>query len=482
MASLGHSGARGAIVGVSGQVAKLGINLVSLVVLARFLSPRDYGLVAMVMAIIGVAELIKDMGLSTASVQAKTLSKQQQSNLWWVNTALGLLCTLVAVALAPVLSWLYQEPTVIQITLVMSSIFLISGAATQYRTDLIRKLQMGRIASIDLTAGIISLAVAFVLAVNGAGFWALISQQLISNIFTLIFLGLWAGWLPKKYDRSVSVKPFFSFGIPVFGSSILTYAAGNLDAVLVGRFFGTGELGFYNRGMQLIRLPMNQIRGPLGSVALSTLSKVQDDDDRFRNLVTKAQSVFLYPVTLIGFLIAITADELIPLLLGEKWLAIIPFVVIFAVGDAISNLSSAGSWIYLSKGKSGALFKYTILSAVVRIVLFVIMLPWGLHAVASVYAIAPLFLWPLSLFICAKATGFNTMPLYLNSLRILLVAASSALFAWSTVNLLHLNNTIALLVLHTVIYALALGLLTLIPRVRKDYLELINTFKGIIKR
>ncbi|MFW0108317.1 lipopolysaccharide biosynthesis protein [Rothia sp. P7181] len=482
MASLSQLAGRGALLGSAGQFGKLAINLASLVILARMLSPHDYGLLAMVTAVIGVAELIRDMGLSTAALQAKTLSFEERNNLWWANTGLGVLCSIGAASLAPLLAWVYNEPDVLTITLCLSLVFTISGAATQYRTDLTRNLQMGKIAAIDLLSGLCSLIGAIYIAHIGGGYWALVFQQVSTNLLALLCLSYAAKWLPRFYDRTVSIQHFFKFGFPIFGSSLLTYWASNLDTTLVGKFFGTVSLGYYNRGMQVIRLPMNQIRNPLTSVAISTLSKVQDDEERFNNYVTKAQVAFLYPITLISLWIAATAQDTIPLLLGVEWSQVIPLVIIFAVGDAISNLSSAGGWVYLSKGKSYALLQYTVISTVTRIVLFCIMVPFGLYAIASVYAIAPTFLWPLSLYICYRATGYSTKRLFFTSLRIIISCGIALLTTLYVGYYVIPGSGIIHLMITSFVYLSAFSIvILLVPIMRQDFLNAINTLRNSIK-
>lgn len=484
MSSLGVKGARGALIGTFGQFIKLGVNIASLVVLARLLSPHDYGLIAMVTAVIGVAEIIRDMGLSSASIQAKHLTSIERSNLWWANTAIGLFCALGTAILAPVLVAFYNEPAVLYITLALSTTFLFNGATTQFRASLVRELRVKPIAYSDISASLIAFFVALYCALTGAGYWALVLQQILGACLSFVFIAFSAGWCPQAYNSSVSIKPYLKYGLPLFGSGVLTYAASNLDVTLIGRFYGTTLLGQYNRAMQLIRMPMNQIRNPLGSMALSTLSKVQDDNQRLVEFAGKAQLIFLYPITLLGMYAAATAAETVPFVLGSRWAEIAPLVAIFAIGDSISNLSSAGGWLYLAKGRSGTLFKYTLLSALVRITLFVFMVPFGFMAIASVYIIAPMILWPISFYICARTTRINTLPLFLTSLRVIILAGFALGASWSAKSFFDFRGSPLLtLTITSLIYiAIPLLLLMVIPRYRKDFMVCLKTLKSILGR
>ena len=200
--TLGKAGGRGALNGLVGQFGKIGVNFISLVVLARLLSPDDYGLIAMVVAIIGIADLFKDMGLSTASIQAKTLSDSQRSNLWWINTSLGALFGLIIALSAPVMAWFYGRPEILWITLTLSFNFFISGASTQFRISLVRNLRMGILTIIDLFSSTVALLMAFLVAYSGGGYWAIVTQQLGNSIISLALLSISAGWLPGRWDRT----------------------------------------------------------------------------------------------------------------------------------------------------------------------------------------------------------------------------------------------------------------------------------------
>lgn len=461
--NLGVSAARSALLGSSGQMIKLVVNFASLILLSRILSPEDYGLTALAFALIGIAELIRDMGLSTASIQASKLSDQERSNLWWVNSGLGLACTLVSWAAAPLIVAIYGEPELLLIVMAMSTVFTLSGMATQYRVTLIRQLHYGRLSSWEVLCSLLAFISALVIALLGGGYWALVAQQVINNLLVLIGLQFMAGWFPQRYDRTVSIKKFFTFGLPLFGSSVLTYVGGNLDTALIGKYFGTATLGSYNRAIQMVRMPMNQIRNPLGNVALSTFSKVRDNKEAYRASVLKAQALYLYPIVFIAVWIALNSHDVILLLLGDKWEESISLVAILAIGDAITCLSSAAGWIYLSEAKSGALFKLTIFSTFLRIGLFILAIPYGVDAVAAVYGLTSLIMWPLTYIHCAKTTGFGTMAMFMVSLRVFCAVTAAALIAYFVGTLSFFNTHMILhLVAVSAIYGLAFLLVSLL--------------------
>lgn len=481
--SLGAKGGRGALYGIAGQFGKLGLNLISLAVLSRLLLPEEYGVVAMVTAVVGIAELVRDMGLSTAAIRADSLSAEEKSNLWWLNTGLGALCMLAVMASAPLLGMFYGRSDVVGVALVLSVTFLIGGMTTQYVVQLARDLRFGVQAVINIVSLAVGVAVAIVMALIGAGYWALVANQLISGVLGLVLM-VWAvRWLPGRYRRDVPMRQFFGIGLPVFGANVLTYVGSNLDAMLVGRFFGAGNLGYYNRGMMLVRMPLNQLRNPLSTVALATLSKVRDDGPTYLRYVSKAQITVMYPIVFLGTLVAAGAEDGVRVVLGEQWVPIAILVTFFALGDAVNTLPSSGSWIYTADGKTLALMKYTIFSSVLRIVLFVVMIPFGLTAVASVYLIAALINWPISILWCQHATGRRLGGIFLESLRVFLVfAVVFAVTATVAYVLPEWNSLIRMFILLAV-HAAALALIVaIVPPVRKDAQTVLSTLRTALGR
>lgn len=478
MSELGAQGARGAVVSLAGQAGKLLLNFVSLVVLSRILTPRDYGLVAIVLAIVGIGEFLRDMGLSTAAIQAPEVSTAQRSNLWWWNTALGTAAGLICGALAPVVAHVYAHPELVPIMLCLSANLVIAGATTQFRVDLVRRMAFGRIAACDIAASSIALVVAIVAAVLGSGYWALVAQQSVTSVLSLTLIARVARWRPRTYDRSVSTRSFMAVGLPAFGSSVLTYLAGNADTALLGRTAGSTVVGVYNRGIQLVRFPMNQLRSVLNTVALSTLSKVQSDRELYLRYLARAQLPLVYLVGVAGTWVAVNARDLVPIILGRQWGEAIPVVALFAMGDAIATLASAGAWIYLSSGNTKALMRYTIGSSALKVVMFVVASPFGLVPMAGVYAVSALILWPASLVICGRQTGVHTGGLLRASFRVFAVFVAAGGGTFLLLILLHPTHGWLRLAVSTAIYLAILALVTLIAEpVRRDLLAIVGVLR-----
>lgn len=476
---LGATAARGAVQTLAGQGARLVIQLGSIVILARLLPPADFGLFGLVLAVLGVGYLLRDAGLSSAAIQAVELTQAARSNLFWLSTGIGAILSILTLGVAPLMGWVFQSIDMVWITLGMAPTFLLSGVAAQLQADLTRRMRFAVVAIIETVASGFGLAVGVLVALLGGGYWVFVAQQVLSGLLSLILLWSVSRWLPSHYDRSVNMRPFYSFGLPLLGTQMVQYLANNLDSVTIGRFLGVDVLGHYNRAMQMTRVPLNQIRTPLGNLTLSVLSRLQNDDDRFLRFVDRGQKLLAWPL-LIGIgLVIVLADEAVLLALGPDWGAAVLFFQLIAAGEGFNTLSLPGSWIYSSRGYTAALLRYTIFSAVVRIVAIIIGLQWGAVGVAVAFAAAPLILWPISVAWIGRVAGLPLAGILLTSIRVGVCVAAATVCGLVCRGLVEPTFGPWL---GGLVFLLLMSLCLLWRSVRRDFGEVVQTAKQILSR
>jgi O-antigen/teichoic acid export membrane protein len=472
--SLGRRAAHGVLAVGTGQAARILLQIASVVVLARLISPREYGLVAMVTVLVGVGEILREMGLSSAAIQSRTLSRAQRDNLFWISAGAGLLVTVVVALAAPLLVVLYGQSEVLGICLALAPTFLLSGLAAQYRAGLTRDLRFKALAACDVACAGAALSVGVVAASFGLGYWSLVLQQLSSGLFALVALALTAGWLPGLYDRSAPMAQLLRFGFSVLGSQVITYTSVNVDSVLVGSTYGARDLGFYNRGMQLVRTPLNQLRTPIGTVALPVLSRLQDDPRRFMEFVSSAQLAVGYPLLAgIGWFIA-CGENAVRLALGPAWLEATPVIQLIAAGEGVSTLMFLASWMYISLGLGSALVRFSAFTLVFRLCLLIAALPLGLLAVAAVGVVGPLMVLPIALWQVGRSTGLPTQVLLWQAAGILAVVTSVSVVTASYVRAFDGLPDPALLLTAAVVQLAGLAVAGLIPPVRRQMSQVLT--------
>lgn len=465
---LGSTAARGALVMLAGQGMRVLLQFASVVALARLLTPHDYGLIAIVVVIIGVGEIFRDFGLSSAAVRAPELTRDQSTNLFWINTGIGLVLGAGLFALAAPLAAAYGQQDVLEVARAMASIFVLNGLTTQFRTLLVRSLRFRWLATVDVLAAAIALAVAIAAALLGWGYWSLVAQQITQALVLLAGATIGARVLPGLPRRDVSVRSFLRFGGNLVLSQVVNYATNNVDTAVVGFVHGATSLGLYNRAHQLVVTPLSQVQAPVTSVAIPVLSRIQDDQARFSAYLVRGQLALGYPISLGLGLVAVAAEPITELLLGEQWLAAVPLLQLFAIACMARNLAFVGYWVYVVRGLSGSLFRYSLVTGTIRVACVVVGAHWGVVGVAAGLAVAPWLAWPISLLWLSRVTTVPTRALYLGALRIILVAvltSGTALLANTVISTGSAASSIALIGAAIVT---SLGLLCLVPAIRED--------------
>lgn len=466
--SLGSTAARGALITLSGQGIRILLQFAGVVVLARLLSPHDYGLLAIVVVIIGIGEIFRDFGLSTAAVRAPELTGGQRTNLFWINAAIGVMLGGVLFAISGPLATAAGHIEVQSIARAMTAIFILNGLTTQFRAHLMRDLEFRRLAIIDVIAPALALAVAICTALLGWAYWSLVAQQITQALAVLIGTAIGARWIPGKPERNVSVRPFLRFGANLVLSQLVNYGTNNVDTAVVGFAYGPTSLGLYNRAYQLVVTPLSQIQSPVTSVAIPVLAKIQGDQQRFSAYIVRGQLALGYPISLGLAGVAVAAEPITRLMLGEQWLAAVPFLQLFAAAGIARNLAFVGYWVYVVRGLSGDLFRFSLATGVVPVICVAVGSQWGVVGVAAGFAIAPWLTWPVSLLWLSRVTAVPTRSLFAGALRIISVAGVSAGAAFSVTEALpDIPSLLSIAVTGTVIAAVV-GLLCLIPTIRGD--------------
>ncbi|QIG38555.1 lipopolysaccharide biosynthesis protein [Microbacterium sp. 4R-513] len=434
--SLGRTASRGAVVTFGGQVIRITIQLLGIVLLARMLSPTDYGVTAMVLAIIGVGEILRDFGLSSAAIQAKTLTAGQRANLFWINVGIGAALTVVVIALAHPIADFYGDDRLVLVTIVLSSTFFLNGFATQFRADLNRSFRFGALATIEIAAQALSLVIALSLAALGWGYWAIVAQQVLQVFFQAVALPIMGGWWPGLPRRGEQMKPLLAFGGGLVGAQVLNYASRNVDSIVIGRAFGAQSLGYYNRAFQLMLLPLNQINAPSTRVALPTLSRLQDQPKRYGEFISFGQTVLLNIVSLVlGFSVA-QATDVIAVALGPQWAPTVPLFQILAIAGFFQAAAFASYWVFLSQGLTTPYLWYTIWTRPFVIGLIILGALWGTEGVAAMYLASTALLWPIGLLWLRRRSTAPLLRLFLNGLRTLIVYGLAAAASYASTLLL----------------------------------------------
>jgi PST family polysaccharide transporter len=393
--NLGGRTARGGAVAITTQALKFFITIGATSVMARLLTPQDYGLIGMVAFVTGFVSTYKDLGLSAATIQKPEISFDQISTLFWVNMALSVGITLFTVLLAPLVAWFYGEPRLTWITIFTASGFLISGLAVQHEALLRRQMRYFALATNGLLSLIVGYIAGIFMAWKGFSYWALVGSQLaVVSTSTAI---TWAvcRWKPGWPKRGTGVRSMIRFGGNLTGFATINFFARNLDNLLIGRFWGAQQLGLYSRAYQLMMLPIDQINEPITSVAVPSLSRLLDSPEDYRRAYLRMlEKIAFLTMPAVALMIA-TSDWIVAIVLGAQWREVGTLLGILGVAALIQPIANTTGWLFVTQGRTNDMFRMSMWGGPISMASIVVGLPWGAVGVATSYTVTHILGTPI---------------------------------------------------------------------------------------
>jgi PST family polysaccharide transporter len=407
MKDLKHRAIRGGFARVCAQAATFVLRIGSLMVLARLLEPRDFGLVGMVTVVTGVLSLFRSFGLSTAAVQRADVTEEQSSTLFWINIAVGGMLGVFLLLMAPLLASFYHEPRLFWVSYVLASGFLFNGAGVQHLALLQRRMHFTTLARIDIVSLVASIAVGIGMSVGGYGYWALVGMTVTLPLVSTIYAWKAAAWIPGMPHRGVGIRSMMRFGGVVTANGLVVYIAYNLEKVLLGRFWGAEAVGIYGRSYQLVSIPTENLNSAVGDVAFSTLSRLQNDPPRFKSYFLKGYSLVLALTIPATVACALFANEMIFVVLGPKWQDAAAIFRLLAPTILVLALINPLGWLLYALGMVGRSLKVALVLAPLVIAGYVLGLPYGPKGVALGYSTV-MALWMVPhIAWCVRGTGIS---------------------------------------------------------------------------
>jgi O-antigen/teichoic acid export membrane protein len=471
---------RGGLARLCAQGATFILRIGSLMILARLVGPKDFGLVGMVTAFTGVLTLFQDFGLSSAAVQRTTVTDEQISTLFWINILIGAVLALVGLAMAPVIAAFYQEPQLFGVTAVLAMAFLFNAAGTQHSALLQRQMRFTALAVIS----VISLSVGTVIAILGAkagyGYWAVVSMTVTPPIIGTIGLWVTSGWVPGMPKKRAGIRSMMHFGGSVTLVGLLVYVGYNAEKVMIGRLWGADAIGIYGRAYQIVNIPVANLNSAIGEVAFSALSRLQDDPIRFRSYFLKGFSLILGLTLPITIACAFFADDVVFVLLGPNWRDAAAIVRLLAPTIAIFAIINPLGWLVFALGWVSRGLKAAPVLATLMIAGYVAALPYGPKGVAFAYS-GVLTLWVIPhIWWCVHGTAVSLRDILVTVTRPLAASIVAGGFAFG-VRLICGDSVSPLprLVLEVGVLVVAFyGMLLFIAGQKTLYLDLVRGLMG----
>lgn len=385
---LGGRSVRSGAVRLSGQAIQVILGIGGGAVLARILTPSDFGIFAMAISLVAFIGWFRDFGLPMAVTQGEEMSSVATTALFRVSLKLSLGVSLFVALMAPALAAFYGETRLIAVTLVMALGLLAMGVSIVPEGLMIRRMRFGALSAIDIGAVAGGLAAALTIGALGGGYWALVAQYVLLGVIRSAAACLACGWRPTRDrddDASTSLRSVLRYGRQLTLTRILQYFGQNTDRILIGYTAGPTTLGLYDNSFRWARYPAIQVFGPLRNVIVSALSRLQEDDARYRRAF-RLGALPTYSVVLpaLAYMV-VDAPHVILAVLGDQWLEAAPLFRFLAASAIATSVRSSTVWSYLSEGRTDRQLRWEMLSAPTLIVAVVVGLRWGVLGVAVAF-------------------------------------------------------------------------------------------------
>jgi O-antigen/teichoic acid export membrane protein len=366
-----------------------------MVVLARLLSPEEFGLVAILTAVFSVGAVFQELGLSAATVQRTNVSVQAISTLFWINTGIGGLLTIAFAVLAPMLANFYGRPELTLLCRVTAATFVLNGLAVQHRALLQRHMQFGAQARVDLLSSIAGGICALLLAWRGCGYWSLAGQILVTDATTLLLLIRATRFVPIRPAMTADVWEMLRFGSSLFGFNVLHCVSQNLYIALLGKTVGATAAGIYTRGFALASIPQGFLYSASAYVALPKLSKIKGVDLDFASFYYRGIQLLTLVTAPIAAFFAIFGDLITLCVYGQQWGEVAALIQIFSLGLAVAPILHSMGQIFVSRGEPHRMLRWGLVSSSVMTTCTVLGLHWGPQGAAWGWSLSMVvLLWP----------------------------------------------------------------------------------------
>lgn len=421
------------VVTVASQGIQFLLTLGSTMVLARLLTPRDFGLLAMVYTVTNFLMVFKDAGLSMATVQSEGITHAQVSNLFWINVAVSGFASIVVAASAPLVAWFYHEQRLAGITLALSINFLLAGLAVQHMALLNRQMRFKVIAVIQVVSLLAGILTGIGMAWMNCGYWSLVGMTLGTSIVALLMAWYASSWRPQFFTRRSGTRSLLHFGANLSAATFLNLLSRGMDSLLIGRFYGAVSVGLYTRATAMLFRPLQQFMTPISAVCVPAFSRLQTQPERYRrNFIQLFEITGLTSFLFSGMFFAL-ARPLTLVVLGRKWENAAPIFAALSFAALQIPLTACISWLFTTQGRARDLFHWSIISGFMTVGSYVAGLPYGPAGVAIAFSTSAMFIQvPIYYWMAGRKGAVSTSDLWVGFLKHVPVWIIVTAVAWLT--------------------------------------------------
>lgn len=438
--SLKQKAAAGMVWTAFQKYSKIGIQFVSGIILARLLTPYDYGCIGMLSIFMVLAEAFIDGGFGSALIQKKCPTQVDYSTIFWWNIGMAFLMYAVLFLSAPAISRFYEIPLLCNVLRILGLVLFIYAFNIIQRNQLKKKLNFKLLSIVSVSTSIIALSITILMAYKGFGVWALVAQNLIvAGIPSLVFW-FYVKWRPKLVFSWLSFKELFSFGFYMFMTHLVNNFAGKIQGLLIGKYYSPTTMGYYSKAMGTENLASQSISQVMTQVTYPLYAEVQDDKFAMVNMIKRLTSSIAYLTFPLMFILLLTAKPLFVLLYSDRWLQSIPYFQILCIAGIAVCLQAVNLQTIPAVGKSKAMFVWTLIKRAVGLSVMVGgLFLYGMKGLLFGAVFNAWFSYFVNICLVSKYIGYRWTQQLFDLLPIFLVAVIAAIISYGVGCLLQLN-------------------------------------------
>lgn len=447
--------------------------------MSRLLSPSEFGLFGMLTVLSSLASLLVGLGLAHAIVQNQSLEQRDLSTIFWLNLFLGICVAAIFFFSSGVIASFYKQPELAEITRIFSLVFLIYGVSAVPLGLLSKRMEFKQLVFSQLCATILSYSIGIALAHYGWGVWSLVVQALVNHLVYIILNFYFAEWSPSITFKQTSLSKIAKFSRNFLPSQLLDFFALNLDMLLIGKFFGKLELGYYGRSSALVQLPVNSLGLIFNRTFFSVFAELQNDKEALSRGYIRSSKMLTLVIMPILILTGILAGKIILFLFGSAWVGMTDLVSILAISAALGSYNSFNDSVIVSQGRTDLLLRINVAEKIVLMVGILIGVSFGIMGIVYAKVVSTGVMFVPKLIILSRVTRVSVADWFLVNRKLfagLMICGIVGFVLKDVTNNLFLSLSLA------TISALLSNFLFLVILKEDSVYELINFFKKVVQK
>lgn len=424
------------------------------IVLARLLTPSDFGCVGMLLVFIAISDAIVDGGFVSALIQKSDADEDDYSTIFWWNIVLSLFLYIILYVSSPTIAHFYGMEQLSEVLKVYGIVLLLHGLSLVQRTIFVKKLNFKIIAAIDLCANFLGTIIAIISAFCGAGIWSLIVKVLITGFVAMVILWVKSQWYPKFIFKWTNLCSLFSFGSFVFLSTIINTLYRNVISLILGRSFSPATLGYFTQARKLEDVPRQTISAVITRVVFPVFTNLTEDRERFKKGVKSALSLLSFISFPISVLFIVIAQPLVLFLFGDIWLPAAGYMKVICIYSLMMSIIDLEQEVLKALGKSKLLFYSGLLRRIIGILLIVLGSFFGIRWLLVAYVFSQYISFVIVTYPMKKLIDFSIIAQTIHMLPCLLVCIVSGMISSVMMGQINSASPLLLLSISSVVFLL----------------------------